>query len=392
MDETTKPTTVQRFRIRFGLRSILAVTALFAVASAWLGSHWLRTHTQRPIVAQIEAARGLVLYDYQISDTGEIDRDATPPGWQPLRTVLGEDFFAEVHGVSFNYLCDPRFAEIEIERFPNLRLLNLQGERFSDNFVKRAVAFKKLSFLNFSYIDIRPETLDELATCQSISQIGLEGPFITPRHLRRLKNFPRLNVLRSYDINLSQEGLSAICEIETLRTLHLGWNRFHGPVRAVPRDWSALAKLRNLRHFSTDVSNDTTVASLSGLIELQSLDLKEITDRNIPQLKNLINLQELNLVSYTLSDIDLETIANFTKLESVDVRPCEFTNGGIRKFARLRNLKSLKLTLTANVTHSGVEELRTQLPHCKIETFDMLGNPTELEGVASEKIDGIDNP
>jgi hypothetical protein len=96
---------------QYSLRSFLVFMTAFAV---WLGILAERARQQREAVKAIEALGGKVTYDFQIigvpyngnpdppHTVNRIFRpDADPPGPIWLRRLIGDEFFQEVHAVSF---------------------------------------------------------------------------------------------------------------------------------------------------------------------------------------------------------------------------------------------------------------------------------------------------
>ena len=89
-----------RSLLRYSLRSLLVLILIVAALCAWLGKHIMRASGQRPIVAEIVAAGGIVGYDYQIHPEFNIlDESRTATGSKLVRSVLGDDIYATVIAV-----------------------------------------------------------------------------------------------------------------------------------------------------------------------------------------------------------------------------------------------------------------------------------------------------
>ena len=86
--------------LTFSIRMLLVVMLIFATLFAWLGRYVIRTRSERPIVAQIQAAGGNAYYDYQLG-IGFVNPQQTPTGSKLVRTVLGDDIYATVNVVTF---------------------------------------------------------------------------------------------------------------------------------------------------------------------------------------------------------------------------------------------------------------------------------------------------
>jgi hypothetical protein len=76
---------------RFSLRTLLAVVTLVAlVLGVWVS----RAERQRQAVAAIQAAGGIVRYDYQAGEAPAVYGERPGPDW--LCRLLGVDYFADV--------------------------------------------------------------------------------------------------------------------------------------------------------------------------------------------------------------------------------------------------------------------------------------------------------
>jgi hypothetical protein len=110
-----KPRWIPTVRLRFTIRSLLLVTLLASLLLAWLGKHVVRATGHRPIVAQITASGGLVVYDYQLHpDHGFANLSRPPKGTWIVRWLLGDDIFATVRAVQLN---DPRTTNADISSY-----------------------------------------------------------------------------------------------------------------------------------------------------------------------------------------------------------------------------------------------------------------------------------
>lgn len=116
-----KPTPRRWFQ--YSLRTFLVLMTALAV---WLGVVVNRAREQREAVEAIEALGGAVTYDWEL----EPNRKEPPgPGW--LRTLIGDDFFQEVHEVAllsdFHSDVQPdshiRSAIPQLKRLPQLKKL-----------------------------------------------------------------------------------------------------------------------------------------------------------------------------------------------------------------------------------------------------------------------------
>lgn len=407
-------------RLRFSLRTLLIITVLVAIPSAWLGKHWLRTRIQRPIVAKILANGGSVTYDYQY-DRGEYDGTKTPPGWKPLRAILGDDFFAVAKIVMYGFGRPKSNTSIEFEQLSELEQLGLNAAGMKDETICKLATLQKLSTLVLTNLNVVPETIRKLAACPALTHLTLGGENdLSRQHLAELKHFSKLRHFQWVNSPLDDDGLLAICELSNLESLDLLGNRdpataktltkrgFHGlsklkslqalqmsgpandamtaianlPALEGVQLWADdltdqgllnLATLKQLVSFKSDSDNITDaglkVFSNTPNLEWLRLGSTKITDAGIANLNSLTKLKWLELSSPGITDASLPILLQMIELEMLTLREAKLTDQGLQQLAGLPKLKQLQITLSPNLTADGVNQLRTKLPNCRFEDF-----------------------
>jgi Leucine-rich repeat (LRR) protein len=235
-------------RLRFSLRTLLIITVLVAIPSAWLGKHWLRTRVQRPIVAKINAY-GEVWYDYQV-DGQNFNSDKEPPGWAPLRAMLGEDFFATVKVLIYTHTSPKQISDIGLDQLSGLEKLYLSSAGVGAAQLNDADMSKMVSLGNLMSLSINS------------ARIGDAG-------LTALRGMPKLKYLALYSPNISNAGLS---------------------------NMEGLVRLRHLELNSAGIT-DAGLKSLLRLTELENLELRNamLTDEGLQQLEALKKLKSLTI-------------------------------------------------------------------------------------------------
>jgi len=405
-------------RLRFSLRTLLIITVLVAIPSAWLGKHWLRTRVQRPIVAQIKANGGQVYYDYQ-SDGKNFDSSKTPPGWAPLRAMLGDDFFATVKVVIYGNNFPQQIIDIEFEQLSDLEQLYVNAAKVPEATIVRLASLKNLNSLVLADFSYSPEVFRKLVDCSSLTHLTVSHGNITTEHLRELKSFGQLKGFQWTDAPLTDDGLLAICELRKLKTLDLLWSggRKAPPLTARgfqglsqlqqleqiklsgPADdaMAAIAKLPNVRSVQlwADELTDAgmlQMATLTKLIEFQSAS-EVITDAGLPGLQKMLRLESLKLDSPKITDAGLSQISGLTKIINLELNSSEITDAGLpsllplqklvnlelqqatltdqglQQLAGLKNLKQLTITLSSTLTKEGIQQLRARLPNCSFSDY-----------------------
>ena len=353
--------------LRFGMRTLLILTVLVAIPSAWLGKHWLRTRVQRPIVAKIIANGGNVTYDYQY-DGDNYDFNKSPPGWESIRSLLGDDFFACVIQASCGFNSKPGPLSIHFEDLNELRGLNLEASKFDDQTIARLASLKKLEGLGLHNLKFKPETLKKLTTCPALTQLTLQGTELTNEHLRELINFPRLTYFQFINSPLDDDGLLAICELKNLETLDLLWS--NSTPQLTERGYASLSQLTKLQKFQLSGPADDGIAAIANLPELESVLLwaDQLTDNGLLKMSTLNQLVVLKIDSGLISDAGLKALRGMPKLEWLQLASPNFTDAGLSNLNGLTRLKHLELNF-AGITDAGLTSL---LPLTELEELDLL--------------------
>jgi hypothetical protein len=84
-----------RRHLTFSLRTLFI---LLTASAVWLGVVVNRARQQREAIKAIEALGGTVVYDWELSSPSpaDFDPDATPPGPDWLRRLVGDEFFQDL--------------------------------------------------------------------------------------------------------------------------------------------------------------------------------------------------------------------------------------------------------------------------------------------------------
>ena len=164
--------------------------------------------------------------------------------------------------------------------------------------------------------EITDRSLDQFSKIRELESFDLIGAKITDKGIAAfLKKQKLLSSLSLKNTPVTDEGLSGICNNDTLRMVALSRTRI----------------------------TDKTAKGLANLTELYVLDLSktEITDAALPEIAKISNLLWLNL--------------DFTKI----------TDAGIQSLAALKELRILDVRDT-NITREGADALQKQLPNLKV--------------------------
>ncbi|MGO8690590.1 MAG: leucine-rich repeat domain-containing protein [Thermoguttaceae bacterium] len=187
---------ILRWRFQFSMLSLLLLVVVVAVPFSWLATEMKKAREQRYLVGAIEKLRGRVEYDcYRVAGSPWELRQPSAPGW--LRTVLGEDFFADV---------------THVRAF---------GSDFNDDEMKQLKGLPQLNLLDVSATEVGDAGLEHVKGLSQLQELDVYGTNVTGAGLQHLRGLIRLETLRLYDTKVSDGGLKYLQGLTQLRTLDL---------------------------------------------------------------------------------------------------------------------------------------------------------------------------
>ncbi|MBL8213297.1 MAG: hypothetical protein JNK87_21445 [Bryobacterales bacterium] len=236
----------------------------------------------------------------------------------------------------------------------------------TDNDLERLTGLTSLTSLDLSHTYVTDRGIERLQQFKNLTELNLDtAEFLTDAAMNYLRANKQLTRLSVRGVDITDVGLPYIGELTKLKSLDL----------------------------SHSMLGDVGLESLPTLTELEDLDIgaTRITGINLNFLKLLPNLKRLNIRgiqrrnggacwSPQLTDLDMDTIAMLTKLESLDVgvglslarngKPlgggnnCRLAGGiqitdlGLAKLTKLKNLKRLEVS-GSKLTNDGLKPLLT---------------------------------
>ena len=122
-----------------------------------------------------------------------------------------------------------------------------------------------------------------------------------------------------------------------------------------------------LRIFDIDISDESLLALLTEMPNLESLNLRHLLVGNAftEGLEKYRELREIHLQDTRIGDDALLHIAKLPKLEELDLQETRVSDGGLALLKQSQNLRQLQLNHT-RATPAGVDDLRKALPQCTI--------------------------
>lgn len=254
-----KPATPDRPRRRwyqFRLRTLLIATALIAIVLAWYTSGPQR---QRRAVAAIRSFDGYVQFDYR--------RNQYVP--RPLLDWVGEEYFAEVTGVSYEWNRVDDSALEPLEDLRSLQNLVLSESPLTDVGLARLERLSSLQTLNLRGTPISDASLEHLQHLKNLQELYLSETKITDAGLVHLAAMPQLRGLYLRGTLITDAGVQQLGRLSQLRTLDLSDTKITDAGLQYVR---SLTALRQLDLTGTNIS-DAGMADLEALTNLQSFDV-----------------------------------------------------------------------------------------------------------------------
>lgn len=232
---------------------------------------------------------------------GEIDAD-------PAGRITGVK-------LNFAWVCDA-----DVEHFTglrNLRALDLSFSLLTDAGIERLKPLAAVTDLNLYAVErITDVAVAYIRGWKNLERLNLRGTDVTDTSLQVLAGFPALKSLDVSHTQVTNNGMEYLPALVTLEEFHVGGNKVTG---------SGLRWLKVLP-------------------KLRLLDLNGVQKRNS------------GLWAVTLTDLDMETLGGFERLEELNLGGAKITDAGLRGLARLGRLRSLDLSRT-QVSGKGIREL-----------------------------------
>lgn len=354
---------------------------LLSLSFGWI---YRRVESERRAAEAIAAARGTVVYDWQVRPPDSKSKlQLEPSGPQWLRERLGTHWFDSIVEVQLNdhvRSSENRFSVVgpHLAKLRSLRSLRLDGgELTADDFRLLGQLWKIEELHLRPKAEIRPENAAAIARMTTLRVLRLDRTQISAPALQELTKLSHLEELtvdsssfdpstgeRLRELQLDDEAAQAIASFPRLRQLMLfatqitddgmatliGLSRLEVLVISSPCITSAsfdhVVELQRLEHLGTWAwkIDDTDLGKLSQLPNLTSLDLQtELTDASVPHLLKLDQLKWLTL------------------------RGDGITDGCVPQFYGRTNLERLNLNLTSiNKNGAAAKALKQHLQNCTI--------------------------
>ncbi|PQJ29022.1 hypothetical protein BSZ32_11335 [Rubritalea profundi] len=255
---------------------------------------------------------------------------------------------------------------------PELVSLTLRGgtfygyDRVTVQGVKTLAKLKNLKKLGLLGMELTDESLKLIGTMTALEELDLSGSSVTDDGLTHLKGLVNLKILRA---DLTGAGLVYLDHLSGIEEVD-----FTHSFRATQEHTKHLGRFSNLRrlHFPSQPPTDDTMAELSSLTRLESLEINHCSD--------------YGSIRGGLSAEGFSYLASFRELTHLKLGDAYgITQASIEVIAKLENLSSLSLVVS-NLDATDFEQLGALEELEKLILWGWIGNEKgELNFLSSLK-------
>ena len=212
--------TFRRHLLRYSLRTLLVLVTFVAL---WLGWKVNRVRNQQTAVAAIEAAGGMVRYDwmedyYQAeSAKGSVHWSAMYGGyesrsWPTLRRWIGDEYFEYVIGVWVNMSefdehdsNDKRWIAT-LNHLPKLTTLHIEDISINDHDVQHLKGLTTLQSLSLRRTGVTDSVVVQLENLVDLECLDLTGTSVSDESVEMLIGFSKLKHLWLDNTKVTRSG------------------------------------------------------------------------------------------------------------------------------------------------------------------------------------------
>jgi len=226
--------------------------------------------------------------------------------------------------------------------YPEVRSLQLQGQKIKGSGVKHLAGLKKLERLSLAFTGITDENLKELANLKALKALSLLNTTITDEGIKTLvATFPDLEELwLGQNFEITDDGFKQVVAFKKLRRLHM----------------------------SNSNVGDKTMEAISGMPELRTLVVgSQVTDAGYAHIAKLPKLEQLQ-TSFGLTDKGLKALGESKTLREIDISPVKTTLNGVTGMANVSKLTKIHLGFGAE-PEAKIKKIKAQYPNCKFESL-----------------------
>lgn len=262
----------------------------------------------------------------------------------------------------------------KLAELPELRKINLSDTKIGDLGFAQLRPLKKVTHLNcFQCPYITDGAIAYIKHWANLEYLNVRGSEVTSRVFEHVAGMKKLKSLDVGFSRVNDDGFDALASLEALEELHIGGDKMSG--LALP----LLRLLPALKHLDVNGSQRTD----SGRWGLM------LTDVNVESIAALTQLESLDMGGAIVSDVGMKALASLVNLQTLDLSRMEITPQGLEPLLKLNKLRRLNLWQAVRIDDRAAPHL---LGMTTLEELD-LGDTAitdatlaQLEGMKRLKI------
>lgn len=258
-----------------------------------------------------------------------------------------------------------------LKRFPALRSLELAAVDADPQSLRNLAALPRLESLTLDWFEVLPDVVATWRSLPRLRELRLGGADIERAAISRIAELPALQALELSEVELGELELGALAAAQALESLALECATVAAPIGVLAP--LALSRL----HIVSSTLDDTALDSLARLVSLQSLDLTDTTadDHTASAASELPALRELSLRACERVSLP-PRIADrgFRGLRSLDISSTLVDSVALRSLASLPHLEILGATDLSAVNERDALEFSESLTALHLDRTP-LGRP-----------------
>jgi hypothetical protein len=298
----------KKLRIRFSVRTLLAVTMVLGALLGLAGNEANRLRLHRHAVREVHELGGRY---------GSYTGREFGAGWGPLWCpVIHDSLYADYEFVWFTSTANDGLRDVDLailKHFSRLRDLQIAASLVTDDAMIHLQELKSLRELTLYRTHVTGYGLRRLSG-NPLEKLVLAGPEISDETLEALECFPDLRKLMIFDSSVTDAGLAHFTHVPNLQKLLL-----------------------------TD---------------------SPVCDSGMVHLAKLTQLYELDLTGLVLTDDGISRLASLPRLQYLYVADTSITEAGLLSF---RNTRTLKFLCVGRQPQADIlNTLTAALPGCQV--------------------------
>ena len=205
---------------RFSLRTLLVVVTVCAV---WFAVLTNRARNQQRAVSALTELQVQIGYDWHFNEKNPTQwiPNASPPGPEWLRNLIGEHYFVRVVRLNFEQT-QTHDGDLEwLTSLPHLRWLSLYDTPVTDEGMKPVGSLSKLETLYIFDTKIGDEGLKHISNLKKLREIQAGSSQITDDGLAHLSSLIQLERLFLNSTRVTDAGLKHLQGLRNLKYLNL---------------------------------------------------------------------------------------------------------------------------------------------------------------------------